>query len=139
MKAIDIIKRSTSEGKGEITRQTGPTFRIDEKERKDFEVKFGKTICFLDMLGLRGKMEELRDDLLNDMSPAQLSVIKSKLDAIQKYVNVFKTVSDSINRNEKTIIRETEETVEGNEGKGDGVKIEIVERINYDTLTGKVE
>ena len=64
-----------------------------------------KTVAFLDMIGVREKLEEILGDIEVADSPATISKLKGKLDVIMKYVNVFKAASDSINRTEKTIIK----------------------------------
>ena len=55
-----------------------------------------------------------------------------------KYVNVFKAASDSINRTEKTIIKEREVGEEGENSVGIG-NIEVIEKIDYDTIAGAVK
>ena len=105
--AIDIIKskkarelrREEIETRGELKK-----YEVDTKVREEFSTTFGKTVAFLDMIGVREKLEEILGDIEVADSPATISKLKGKLDVIMKYVNVFKAASDSINRTEKTII-----------------------------------
>lgn len=140
--AIDIIKgkeerelrRQEMDERGEIKK-----YEVDEKVREEFRATFGKTVAFLDMIGVREKMEEILGDIEVADSPATISKLKGKLDVIMKYVNVFKAASDSINRTEKTIIKE--QRVEETESvmSGDTGNIEIIEKIDYDTIAGAVK
>lgn len=140
--AIDIIKgkeeralrRQGMEERGEVKK-----YEVDEKVREEFRATFGKTVAFLDMIGVREKLEEILGDIEVADSPATISKLKGKLDVIMKYVNVFKAASDSINRTEKTIIKEQrgEETESGM--SGDTGNIEIIEKIDYDTIAGAVK
>lgn len=140
--AIDIIKgkeerelrRKGMEERGEIKK-----YEVDEKVREEFRATFGKTVAFLDMIGVREKLEEILGDIEVADSPATISKLKGKLDVIMKYVNVFKAASDSINRTEKTIIKE--QMVEETESvmSGDTGNIEIIEKIDYDTIAGAVK
>lgn len=140
--AIDIIKgkeerelrRQEMEERGEVKK-----YEVDEGVREDFRAVFGKTVAFLDMIGVREKLEEILGDIEVADSPATISKLKGKLDVIMKYVNVFKAASDSINRTEKTIIKEQrgEETESGM--SGDTGNIEIIEKIDYDTIAGAVK
>lgn len=140
--AIDIIKgkeerelrRQGMEERGEIKK-----YEVDDKVREEFRATFGKTVAFLDMIGVREKMEEILGDIEVADSPATISKLKGKLDVIMKYVNVFKAASESINRTEKTIIKEQrgEETESGM--SGDTGNIEIIEKIDYDTIAGAVK
>lgn len=140
--AIDIIKgkeerelrRQGMEERGEIKK-----YEVDDKVREEFRATFGKTVAFLDMIGVREKLEEILGDIEVADSPATISKLKGKLDVIMKYVNVFKAASDSINRTEKTIIKEQrgEETESGM--SGDTGNIEIIEKIDYDTIAGAVK
>lgn len=140
--AIDIIKgkearelrRQGMEERGEIKK-----YEVDDKVREEFRATFGKTVAFLDMIGVREKLEEILGDIEVADSPATISKLKGKLDVIMKYVNVFKAASDSINRTEKTIIKE--QRVEGTESvmSGDTGNIEIIEKIDYDTIAGAVK
>lgn len=140
--AIDIIKgkeeralrRQEMEERGEIKK-----YKVDEGVREEFSAVFGKTVAFLDMIGVREKLEEILGDIEVADSPATISKLKGKLDVIMKYVNVFKAASDSINRTEKTIIKEqrVEETESGM--SGDTGNIEIIEKIDYDTIAGAVK
>ena len=140
--AIDIIKgkeerelrRQGMEERGEIKK-----YEVDDKVREEFRATFGKTVAFLDMIGVREKLEEILGDIEVADSPATISKLKGKLDVIMKYVNVFKAASDSINRTEKTIIKEqrgeeTESVMSGGTGN-----IEIIEKIDYDTIAGAVK
>lgn len=140
--AIDIIKgkeerelrRQGMEERGEIKK-----YEVDDKVREEFRATFGKTVAFLDMIGVREKLEEILGDIEVADSPATISKLKGKLDVIMKYVNVFKAASDSINRTEKTIIKEqrgeeTESVMSGETGN-----IEIIEKIDYDTIAGAVK
>lgn len=140
--AIDIIKgkeeralrRQGMEERGELKK-----YEVDDKVREEFRATFGKTVAFLDMIGVREKLEEILGDIEVADSPATISKLKGKLDVIMKYVNVFKAASDSINRTEKTIIKE--QRVEGTESvmSGDTGNIEIIEKIDYDTIAGAVK
>lgn len=140
--AIDIIKgkeerelrRQEMEERGEIKK-----YEVDDKVREEFRATFGKTVAFLDMIGVREKLEEILGDIEVADSPATISKLKGKLDVIMKYVNVFKAASDSINRTEKTIIKE--QRVEETESvmSGDMGNIEIIEKIDYDTIAGAVK
>lgn len=140
--AIDIIKgkeerelrRQGMEERGEIKK-----YEVDDKVREEFRATFGKTVAFLDMIGVREKLEEILGDIEVADSPATISKLKGKLDVIMKYVNVFKAASDSINRTEKTIIKEQrgEETESGM--SGDTGNIEIIDKIDYDTIAGAVK
>lgn len=140
--AIDIIKgkeeralrRQGMEERGEVKK-----YEVEDKVREEFRATFGKTVAFLDMIGVREKMEEILGDIEVADSPATISKLKGKLDVIMKYVNVFKAASDSINRTEKTIIKEqrVEETESGM--SGDTGNIEIIEKIDYDTIAGAVK
>lgn len=140
--AIDIIKgkeeralrRQGMEERGEVKK-----YEVDEKVREEFRATFGKTVAFLDMIGVREKLEEILGDIEVSDSPATISKLKGKLDVIMKYVNVFKAASDSINRTEKTIIKE--QRVEETESvmSGDTGNIEIIEKIDYDTIAGAVK
>lgn len=140
--AIDIIKgkeeralrRQGMEERGEVKK-----YEVDDKVREEFRATFGKTVAFLDMIGVREKLEEILGDIELADSPATISKLKGKLDVIMKYVNVFKAASDSINRTEKTIIKE--QRVEETESvmSGDTGNIEIIEKIDYDTIAGAVK
>lgn len=140
--AIDIIKgkewrelrRQGMEERGEVKK-----YEVDDKVREEFRATFGKTVAFLDMIGVREKLEEILGDIEVADSPATISKLKGKLDVIMKYVNVFKAASDSINRTEKTIIKE--QRGEGTESvmSGDTGNIEIIEKIDYDTIAGAVK
>lgn len=140
--AIDIIKgkeeralrRQGMEERGELKK-----YEVDDKVREEFRATFGKTVAFLDMIGVREKLEEILGDIEEADSPATISKLKGKLDVIMKYVNVFKAASDSINRTEKTIIKE--QRVEETESvmSGDTGNIEIIEKIDYDTIAGAVK
>lgn len=140
--AIDIIKgkeeralrRQGMEERGELKK-----YEVDEKVREEFRATFGKTVAFLDMIGVREKLEEILGDIEVADSPATISKLKGKLDVIMKYVNVFKAASDSINRTEKTIIKE--QRGEGTESvmSGDTGNIEIIDKIDYDTIAGAVK
>lgn len=140
--AIDIIKgkeeralrRQGMDERGEIKK-----YEVDDKVREEFRATFGKTVAFLDMIGVREKLEEILGDIEVADSPATISKLKGKLDVIMKYVNVFKAASDSINRTEKTIIKE--QRVEETESvmSGDTGNIEIIEKIDYDTIAGAVK
>lgn len=140
--AIDIIKgkeeralrRQGMEDRGELKK-----YEVDDKVREEFRATFGKTVAFLDMIGVREKLEEILGDIEVADSPATISKLKGKLDVIMKYVNVFKAASDSINRTEKTIIKdqrgeETESVMSGDTGN-----IEIIDKIDYDTIAGAVK
>lgn len=139
--AIDIIKskearelrREEKETRGELKK-----YEVDTKVREEFRATFGKTVAFLDMIGVREKLEEILWDIEVADSPATISKLKGKLDVIMKYVNVFKAASDSINRTEKTIIKEREVGEEGENSIGIG-NIEVIEKIEYDTIAGAVK
>lgn len=140
--AIDIIKgkeeralrRQEMDERGEIKK-----YEVDDKVREEFRATFGKTVAFLDMIGVREKLEEILGDIEVADSPATISKLKGKLDVIMKYVNVFKAASDSINRTEKTIIKE--QRVEESESvmSGETGNIEIIDKIDYDTIAGAVK
>lgn len=140
--AIDIIKgkeeralrRQEMEERGEIKK-----YEVDDKVREEFRATFGKTVAFLDMIGVREKLEEILGDIEVADSPATISKLKGKLDVIMKYVNVFKAASDSINRTEKTIIKEQRGEETESEMSGDTGNIEIIEKIDYDTIAGAVK
>lgn len=140
--AIDIIKgkeerelrRQGMEERGEIKK-----YEVDDKVREEFRATFGKTVAFLDMIGVREKLEEILGDIEVADSPATISKLKGKLDVIMKYVNVFKAASDSINRTEKTIIKEQREEEPESGMSGDTGNIEIIEKIDYDTIAGAVK
>ena len=140
--AIDIIKgkeeralrRQGMEERGEIKK-----YEVDEKVREEFRATFGKTVAFLDMIGVREKLEEILGDIEVADSPATISKLKGKLDVIMKYVNVFKAASDSINRTEKTIIKEQRVEEPESVMSGDTGNIEIIEKIDYDTIAGAVK
>lgn len=140
--AIDIIKgkeeralrRQGMEERGEIKK-----YEVDDKVREEFRATFGKTVAFLDMIGVREKLEEILGDIEVADSPATISKLKGKLDVIMKYVNVFKAASDSINRTEKTIIKEQRGEESESVMSGDTGNIEIIEKIDYDTIAGAVK
>lgn len=140
--AIDIIKgkeeralrRQGMEERGEIKK-----YEVDDKVREEFRGTFGKTVAFLDMIGVREKLEEILGDIEVADSPATISKLKGKLDVIMKYVNVFKAASDSINRTEKTIIKEQRGEETESVMSGDTGNIEIIEKIDYDTIAGAVK
>lgn len=140
--AIDIIKgkeeralrRQEMEERGEVKK-----YEVDDKVREEFRATFGKTVAFLDMIGVREKLEEILGDIEVADSPATISKLKGKLDVIMKYVNVFKAASDSINRTEKTIIKEQSGEETESEMSGDTGNIEIIEKIDYDTIAGAVK
>lgn len=140
--AIDIIKgkeerelrRQGMDERGEIKK-----YEVDEKVREEFRATFGKTVAFLDMIGVREKLEEILGDIEVADSPATISKLKGKLDVIMKYVNVFKAASDSINRTEKTIIKEQRGEEPESVMSGDTGNIEIIEKIDYDTIAGAVK
>lgn len=140
--AIDIIKgkearelrRQGMEERGEIKK-----YEVDDKVREEFRATFGKTVAFLDMIGVREKLEEILGDIEVADSPATISKLKGKLDVIMKYVNVFKAASDSINRTEKTIIKEQRGEETESVMSGDMGNIEIIEKIDYDTIAGAVK
>lgn len=139
--AIDIIKSKESrelrreeiEARGELKK-----YEVDTKVREEFRATFGKTVVFLDMIGVREKLEEILGDIEVADSPSTISKLKGKLEVIMKYVNVFKAASDSINRTEKTIIKEREVGEEGEKSIGIG-NIEVIEKIDYDTIAGAVK
>lgn len=140
--AIDIIKgkeeralrRQGMDERGEIKK-----YEVDEKVREEFRATFGKTVAFLDMIGVREKLEEILGDIEVADSPATISKLKGKLDVIMKYVNVFKAASDSINRTEKTIIKEQRGEESESVMSGDTGNIEIIDKIDYDTIAGAVK
>lgn len=140
--AIDIIKgkeeralrRQGMEERGEVKK-----YEVDDKVREEFRATFGKTVAFLDMIGVREKLEEILGDIEVADSPATISKLKGKLDVIMKYVNVFKAASDSINRTEKTIIKEQRGEEAESVMSGDTGNIEIIEKIDYDTIAGAVK
>lgn len=140
--AIDIIKgkeerelrRQGMEERGEVKK-----YEVDDKVREEFRSTFGKTVAFLDMIGVREKLEEILGDIEVADSPATISKLKGKLDVIMKYVNVFKAASDSINRTEKTIIKEQRGEETESVMSGDTGNIEIIEKIDYDTIAGAVK
>jgi hypothetical protein len=140
--AIDIIKgkeeralrRQGMDERGEIKK-----YEVDDKVREEFRGTFGKTVAFLDMIGVREKLEEILGDIEVADSPATISKLKGKLDVIMKYVNVFKAASDSINRTEKTIIKEQRGEETESVMSGDTGNIEIIEKIDYDTIAGAVK
>lgn len=140
--AIDIIKgkeerelrRQGMEDRGEIKK-----YEVDGNVREEFRATFGKTVAFLDMIGVREKLEEILGDIEVADSPATISKLKGKLDVIMKYVNVFKAASDSINRTEKTIIKEQRGEEPESVMSGDTGNIEIIEKIDYDTIAGAVK
>lgn len=140
--AIDIIKgkeeralrRQEMEERGEVKK-----YEVDDKVREEFRATFGKTVAFLDMIGVREKLEEILGDIEVADSPATISKLKGKLDVIMKYVNVFKAASDSINRTEKTIIKEQRGEEPESVMSGDTGNIEIIEKIDYDTIAGAVK
>lgn len=140
--AIDIIKgkeeralrRQGMDERGELKK-----YEVDDKVREEFRATFGKTVAFLDMIGVREKLEEILGDIEVADSPATISKLKGKLDVIMKYVNVFKAASDSINRTEKTIIKEQRGEETESEMSGDTGNIEIIEKIDYDTIAGAVK
>lgn len=140
--AIDIIKgkeerelrRQVMDERGEIKK-----YEVDDKVREEFRATFGKTVAFLDMIGVREKLEEILGDIEVADSPATISKLKGKLDVIMKYVNVFKAASDSINRTEKTIIKEQRGEEPESVMSGDTGNIEIIEKIDYDTIAGAVK
>lgn len=140
--AIDIIKgkeerelrRRVMDERGEIKK-----YEVDDKVREEFRATFGKTVAFLDMIGVREKLEEILGDIEVADSPATISKLKGKLDVIMKYVNVFKAASDSINRTEKTIIKEQRGEEPESVMSGDTGNIEIIEKIDYDTIAGAVK
>ncbi len=140
--AIDIIKgkeerelrRQGMDERGEIKK-----YEVDDKVREEFRATFGKTVAFLDMIGVREKLEEILGDIEVADSPATISKLKGKLDVIMKYVNVFKAASDSINRTEKTIIKEQRGEEPESVMSGDTGNIEIIDKIDYDTIAGAVK
>lgn len=140
--AIDIIKgkeeralrRQGMDERGEIKK-----YEVDDKVREEFRATFGKTVAFLDMIGVREKLEEILGDIEVADSPATISKLKGKLDVIMKYVNVFKAASDSINRTEKTIIKDQRGEEPESVMSGDTGNIEIIEKIDYDTIAGAVK
>lgn len=140
--AIDIIKgkeeralrRQGMDERGELKK-----YEVDDKVREEFRATFGKTVAFLDMIGVREKLEEILGDIEVADSPATISKLKGKLDVIMKYVNVFKAASDSINRTEKTIIKEQRGEETESEMSGDTGNIEIIDKIDYDTIAGAVK
>lgn len=140
--AIDIIKgkeereqrRQGMDERGELKK-----YEVDDNVREEFRATFGKTVAFLDMIGVREKLEEILGDIEVADSPATISKLKGKLDVIMKYVNVFKAASDSINRTEKTIIKEQRGEETESVMSGDTGNIEIIEKIDYDTIAGAVK
>lgn len=140
--AIDIIKgkeerelrRQEMDERGEVKK-----YEVDDKVREEFRATFGKTVAFLDMIGVREKLEEILGDIEVADSPATISKLKGKLDVIMKYVNVFKAASDSINRTEKTIIKEQRGEEPESVMSGETGNIEIIEKIDYDTIAGAVK
>lgn len=140
--AIDIIKgkearelrRQGMDERGEVKK-----YEVDDKVREEFRATFGKTVAFLDMIGVREKLEEILGDIEVADSPATIIKLKGKLDVIMKYVNVFKAASDSINRTEKTIIKEQRGEETESVMSGDTGNIEIIEKIDYDTIAGAVK
>lgn len=140
--AIDIIKgkeerelrRQEMEERGELKK-----YEVDEGVREEFRATFGKTVAFLDMIGVREKLEEILGDIEVADSPATISKLKGKLDVIMRYVNVFKAASDSINRTEKTIIKEQRGEETESVMSGDTGNIEIIDKIDYDTIAGAVK
>lgn len=140
--AIDIIKgkeeralrRQGMDDRGELKK-----YEVDDKVREEFRATFGKTVAFLDMIGVREKLEEILGDIEVADSPATISKLKGKLDVIMKYVNVFKAASDSINRTEKTIIKEQRGEETESVMSGDTGNIEIIDKIDYDTIAGAVK
>lgn len=140
--AIDIIKgkeerelrRQGMDERGEVKK-----YEVDDKVREEFRATFGKTVAFLDMIGVREKLEEILGDIEVADSPATISKLKGKLDVIMKYVNVFKAASDSINRTDKTIIKEQRGEETESVMSGDTGNIEIIEKIDYDTIAGAVK
>lgn len=140
--AIDIIKgkeeralrRHEMDERGEVKK-----YEVDDKVREEFRATFGKTVAFLDMIGVREKLEEILGDIEVADSPATISKLKGKLDVIMKYVNVFKAASDSINRTEKTIIKEQRGEETESVMSGDTGNIEIIEKIDHDTIAGAVK
>lgn len=140
--AIDIIKgkeeralrRQEMDERGEVKK-----YEVDDKVREEFRATFGKTVAFLDIIGVREKLEEILGDIEVADSPATISKLKGKLDVIMKYVNVFKAASDSINRTEKTIIKEQRGEETESVMSGDTGNIEIIEKIDYDTIAGAVK
>lgn len=140
--AIDIIKgkeeralrRQEMEERGEVKK-----YEVDDKVREEFRATFGKTVSFLDMIGVKEKLEEILVEIEVADSPATISKLKGKLDVIMKYVNVFKAASDSINRTEKTIIKEQRGEETESVMSGDTGNIEIIEKIDYDTIAGAVK
>lgn len=140
--AIDIIKgkeeralrRQGMDERGELKK-----YEVDDKVREEFRATFGKTVAFLDMIGVREKLEEILGDIEVADSPATISKLKGKLDVIMKYVNVFKAASDSINRTEKTIIKEQRGEETESVMSGDTGNIEIIDKIDYDTIAGAVK
>ena len=140
--AIDIIKRKEElelrrQGRGE--RGEIKKYEVADKVREEFRATFGKTVAFLDMIGVREKLEEILGDIEVADSPATISKLKGKLDVIMKYVNVFKAASDSINRTEKTIIKEQRGEETESVMSGDTGNTEIIDKIDYDTIAGAVK
>lgn len=140
--AIDIIKGK----EGRALRRQGieervelKKYEVDDNVREEFRATFGKTVAFLDMIGVREKLEEILGDIEEADSPATISKLKGKLDVIMKYVNVFKAASDSINRTEKAIIKEQRGEGTESEMSGDTGNIEIIDKIDYDTIAGAVK
>ena len=140
--AIDIIKGKEARElrrQGMDERCEVKKYEVDDKVREEFRATFGKTVAFLDMIGVREKLEEILGDIEVADSPATISKLKGKLDVIMKYVNVFKAASDSINRTEKTIIKEQRGEETESVMSGDTGNIEIIEKIDYDTIAGAVK
>lgn len=140
--AIDIIKGKEERElrrQGMEERGEGKKYEVDDNVREEFRATFGKTVAFLDMIGVREKLEEILGDIEVADSPATISKLKGKLDVIMKYVNVFKAASDSINRTEKTIIKEQRGEEAESVMSGDTGNIEIIEKIDYDTVAGAVK
>lgn len=77
--AIDIIKgkeeralrRQGMEYRGEIKK-----YEVDDKVREEFRSTFGKTVAFLDMIGVREKLEEILGDIEVADSPATISKLR---------------------------------------------------------------
>lgn len=140
--AIDIIKGKEERAlrrQGMEERVEIKKYEVDDKVREEFRATFGKTVAFLDMIGVREKLEEILGDIEVADSPATISKLKGKLDVIMKYVNVFKAASDSINRTEKTILKEQRGEEPESVMSGDTGNIEIIEKIDYDTIAGAVK
>lgn len=77
--AIDIIKgkeerahlRQGMDERGEIKK-----YEVDDKVREEFRATFGKTVAFLDMIGVREKLEEILGDIEVADSPATISKLR---------------------------------------------------------------